>query len=652
MRYDYKVVPAPDRGEKTKGVKGPEGRFAAAIERIMNDMAERGWEYQRTDTLPSQERAGLTQTVTVWRNLLIFRRPNAADVSNFAPRMLTAPLVLDKPIVAGRVPEESEAARTAAAVAPRRAERREEAAPIAREADRVARAAVALDAARQRPVSDPADLLADRLDARMRGVDLEEEQTAPDVRAERVEQAPEPGAPLDAVAPVAETEDDKLDLEATEERLWGDEDPSDVYERDETVPSDTDESLSEEQLSPLTEAQADDAEEEQLYPAQDTEAEDEAVEEQLYPQLTKPEPQADPAPKTATEAKVEAAQEADVDLNALILARASQQIFGGDKAQAKPTEAAQKAPAASNVDAQPRPQNTDQDLEGTTPAFSLDEVLAELTGNQPSVAPATAEEGREETAEAMTQTATPPNDGSDVAPVDMTEYAQDRAPEPVKAVADIFDSVPNQVASDLKTAAPEQVPDTSAEPKHEIRATQALRDAIQSHRKEANKAAKPDVVAKSDQAAKAETPDSLPTPDVSGFKPGAKQHRGSETVTGSDRPGAKAPSPADAEDSAEEARVRRRAQKLRRKAQARAQAEAAAKQPEAVAATVKPNRVVNVGDNRIVSRRPTNAPKLSNDVLARESDTDNGVEDVGEIRNLPGALTARAARLRAASGQN
>ena len=98
--------------------------------------------------------------------------------------------------------------------------------------------------------------------------------------------------------------------------------------------------------------------------------------------------------------------------------------------------------------------------------------------------------------------------------------------------------------------------------------------------------------------------------------------------------------------------MRRRAQKLRRKAQARAQAEAAAKQPEAVAATVKPNRVVNVGDNRNVSRRPTNAPKLSNGVLARESDTDNGVEDVGEIRNLPGALTARAARLRAASGQN
>jgi hypothetical protein len=102
MRYDYKVVPAPERGEKAKGVKGPEGRFAAAIERIMNDMAARGWEYQRTDTLPSEERVGLTQTVTVWRNLLIFRRPGLAEEPALAPRLLEAPLVLEQPVVAGR----------------------------------------------------------------------------------------------------------------------------------------------------------------------------------------------------------------------------------------------------------------------------------------------------------------------------------------------------------------------------------------------------------------------------------------------------------------------------------------------------------------------------------------------------------------------
>lgn len=102
MRYEYRVVPAPERGEKVKGVKSAEGRFAAAVERIMNDMAARGWEYQRSDTLPSEERAGLTATQTVWRNLLIFRRPSAQDAEIFQPRMLEPPLVLAEPMVAAQ----------------------------------------------------------------------------------------------------------------------------------------------------------------------------------------------------------------------------------------------------------------------------------------------------------------------------------------------------------------------------------------------------------------------------------------------------------------------------------------------------------------------------------------------------------------------
>ncbi|MGR3495083.1 DUF4177 domain-containing protein [Citreimonas sp.] len=78
MTYEYKVVPAPERGEKVRGLKTPEARFAAAVERTINEMAAQGWEYQRTDTLPSEERSGLTQTQTVWRHLLVFRRGTAA----------------------------------------------------------------------------------------------------------------------------------------------------------------------------------------------------------------------------------------------------------------------------------------------------------------------------------------------------------------------------------------------------------------------------------------------------------------------------------------------------------------------------------------------------------------------------------------------
>lgn len=78
MSYEYKVVPAPERGEKGRGLKTPEARFAAAVERTINEMAAEGWEYQRTDALPSEERSGLTHTQTVWRHLLVFRRGTGA----------------------------------------------------------------------------------------------------------------------------------------------------------------------------------------------------------------------------------------------------------------------------------------------------------------------------------------------------------------------------------------------------------------------------------------------------------------------------------------------------------------------------------------------------------------------------------------------
>ena len=97
MRYEYRVVPAPERGERVKGVKGAEGRFAAAVERVMNDMAARGWEYLRSDTLPSEERTGLTSTQTVWRNLLVFRRPAAQGAEDFRPRLLEPPSDRDGP---------------------------------------------------------------------------------------------------------------------------------------------------------------------------------------------------------------------------------------------------------------------------------------------------------------------------------------------------------------------------------------------------------------------------------------------------------------------------------------------------------------------------------------------------------------------------
>lgn len=109
-RYEYKVVPAPQKGQKTKGVKTAEGRFALSVEAVLNEMAASGWEYQRAELLPSEERSGLTGSTTNWRNVLIFRRALEDEVATtVAPVMETpaspAPVVVPAPPVAQDEPE-------------------------------------------------------------------------------------------------------------------------------------------------------------------------------------------------------------------------------------------------------------------------------------------------------------------------------------------------------------------------------------------------------------------------------------------------------------------------------------------------------------------------------------------------------------------
>ena len=89
--YEYRVVPAPTRGIKGKGIKGPEARFSHALQELMNAMGGEGWEYQRAETLPSVERSGLTSRTTEWRNVLVFRRARADSLDAFAPEPLPVP---------------------------------------------------------------------------------------------------------------------------------------------------------------------------------------------------------------------------------------------------------------------------------------------------------------------------------------------------------------------------------------------------------------------------------------------------------------------------------------------------------------------------------------------------------------------------------
>ncbi|MGR3659776.1 MAG: DUF4177 domain-containing protein [Paracoccaceae bacterium] len=72
--YEYKVVPAPRKAVKVKGIRSTEARFAHMIELVMNELGADGWEYLRTDTLPCDERQGLTGRSTSFQNMLVFRR--------------------------------------------------------------------------------------------------------------------------------------------------------------------------------------------------------------------------------------------------------------------------------------------------------------------------------------------------------------------------------------------------------------------------------------------------------------------------------------------------------------------------------------------------------------------------------------------------
>lgn len=85
-RYEYKVVPAPRRGEKAKGVKTTEERFALAMANLMNKLGADGWDYLRSDTLQVEDKPGWMRRPTVSeQSMLVFRREIEAPPSYAAP---------------------------------------------------------------------------------------------------------------------------------------------------------------------------------------------------------------------------------------------------------------------------------------------------------------------------------------------------------------------------------------------------------------------------------------------------------------------------------------------------------------------------------------------------------------------------------------
>ncbi|MDF3852955.1 DUF4177 domain-containing protein [Paracoccus sp. P2] len=103
--YEYTVIPAPARGEKARGARSGIERFAATLADVLNEMARDGWDYVRAETLPAEERSGLTSRTTVYHNLLIFRRALAGSADQ--PVAVAQP----QPAAAAPQPEPEPAAR-------------------------------------------------------------------------------------------------------------------------------------------------------------------------------------------------------------------------------------------------------------------------------------------------------------------------------------------------------------------------------------------------------------------------------------------------------------------------------------------------------------------------------------------------------------
>ena len=80
-QYEYKVVPAPKRANKARGIRGQDARFSQTLEELLNDMALYGWEYIRADTMTVETGGLLRGSKSQQKTMLIFRRNSAPQDS-------------------------------------------------------------------------------------------------------------------------------------------------------------------------------------------------------------------------------------------------------------------------------------------------------------------------------------------------------------------------------------------------------------------------------------------------------------------------------------------------------------------------------------------------------------------------------------------
>lgn len=97
--YEYKCVGAPEKAKRRRGAKTRTDRVAHALQDLINREAVDGWEYQRTDLLPVEERTGLFSRMhETHRAVLIFRRARPDTARSVMRRGAEAAEQSDPPI--------------------------------------------------------------------------------------------------------------------------------------------------------------------------------------------------------------------------------------------------------------------------------------------------------------------------------------------------------------------------------------------------------------------------------------------------------------------------------------------------------------------------------------------------------------------------
>lgn len=102
--YEYKVVTAPRKAGRAKGVRGQDEKYAYTLGEVMNKMAADGWQYLRAESLPVDEKAGMMgKTNEKYLSLLVFQRQTDAPVDIQTPETreptVNVPEFLSDPIV-------------------------------------------------------------------------------------------------------------------------------------------------------------------------------------------------------------------------------------------------------------------------------------------------------------------------------------------------------------------------------------------------------------------------------------------------------------------------------------------------------------------------------------------------------------------------